>query len=404
MASAAIQAGSRPVIADSANALERARALLPAIAQRARMVDEDRRVPDQTIAEIKRSGLFNLVTPRSLGGSELGFADLVRVTAEFAAACGSTGWVYGVLAGHGWLLNLFPEEAQAEAFADPDVLIATVFRLAGEVTEVDGGYRLAGGKGAFCSGIDFADWVIVGNGVKRADGSFEPRFFVIPRADIEVVDDWFTVGMRGTGSRTIRIDEAFIPRHRSVALSEMLTGTSPGAKLHDGAIYRMPFADIAPFSIIGAPIGMARGAVEAFAEQLGHKLSSLGDAEIGEQSATFARIARAAADVDAALQLVVADAEMIDKARDPAEIGPILRARIPRDWAWAAQTARYAATQIFEASGGTGIYDGSAIQRVWRDVNSAAQHFAFTWDRAMTNYGRAASGLKPSEFGLKGKR
>ncbi len=404
MATQAKSVEDRPVIADSAQALQRVRALLPAIAGRASAVDSDRRVPQQTIDEIKSTGLFNIVTPLALGGSELGFADLVRVTAEFAAVCGSTGWVYGVLAGHSWLLNLFPAAAQQEVFADRDALIATVFRLGGKTETVDGGYRLTEGQGAFCSGIDFADWVIVGNGITLSDGSFEPRFFVIPKADIEVVDDWFTVGMRGTGSRTIRIDNAFIPQHRSVSLAEMLGGNSPGAQAHNRAIYRMPFADIAPFSIIGAPIGMARGAVKAFADQLGRKLADASDAEIGAQSATYARIAEASADVDAALALVVRDAEMIDNAKEPSDISALERAQIPRDWAWAAQRARYATTRIFEASGGTGIYDGNVIQRVWRDANSSAQHFAFTWDSAMSQYGRAAAGLKPSEFALRGKK
>lgn len=398
------QNGERPQIVDGADALARARGLLADIAARADAVDSGRQVPAETIAQIKREGLFNLVTPRSLGGSELGFADLVRVTTELASVCGSTGWVYGVLAGHSWLLNLFPEQAQQDVFANPDALIATVFRLQGEVQVVDGGYRLVGGQGAFCSGIDFADWVIVGNGVKKADGSFEPRFFVVPRADIEVVDDWHTVGMRGTGSRTIRIAETFIPGHRSVSLAEMLGGNSPGTQAHKGAIYRMPFADIAPFSIVGVPIGLARGMVNAFAGKLGGRLTNLSAGEISDQSATFARLAEASAQIDAAYHLVIADAEMIDNARDPADISPLQRMRIPRDWAWAAQTARYAATRIFEASGGTSIYEGNAAQRVWRDVNSAAQHFAFTWDSALTRYGRAATGLKPSEFALPGKR
>jgi len=404
MATRAAPDTDRRIMTGSAEALARVRSILPSIAERARMVDEDRRVPDSTIAEIKALGLFNIVTPKSLGGSELGFADLVRVTAEIAAECGSTGWVYGVLAGHSWLLNLFPADAQNEVFADPDALIATVFRLAGKTEAVAGGYRLTEGTGAFCSGIDFADWVIVGNGVARADGSFEPRFFAVPRGDIEVVDDWYTVGMRGTGSRTILIRDAFVPAHRSVSLAEMLGGNSPGAAAHRGAVYRMPFADIAPFSIIGAPIGMARGAVASFARQIGARLDQAGDVQIAEQSATFARIAQSASEADAALALVLRDAEMIDTAREPADISPLQRAQIPRDWAWAAQTARYAATRLFEASGGTGIYDGSAIQRVWRDVNSAAQHFAFTWDAAMTGYGRAACGLKPSEFALRGKK
>jgi len=394
-------AAAPPVIATREEAIERARALLPRIAERARMTEEDRVVPAATIAELTAAGLLNLVTPRIFGGAELGFADLVRVTAELASACGSTGWVYGVLAGHSWLLNLFPIEAAQEVFGDPNALTATVFRLGGEVTEVAGGYRLVNGDGRFCSGIDHASWVIVGNAVKRSDGTVEPRFFLIPRSDVEIVDDWFTAGMRGTGSRSIRIKESFIPAYRSCSLKDMLEGTAPGAAAHRRALYRMPFADVAPFSIIGAPLGIARGAIRSFAASLEKGLSGKEELQIAEQSASFARLAEASADIDAAFALVVEDAARIDTAE--AALPPLERARIPRDWAYAAQKSRYAVTRLFEASGGSGIYDGSTIQRMWRDVNGAAQHFAFGWDSAMTSFGRAAAGLQPGSFALKGR-
>ena len=206
------------------------------------------------------------------------------------------------------------------------------------------------------------------------------------------------MGMRGTGSRSIRIDNAFIPAYRSCSLADMLGGTTPGAQVHEGAIYRMPFADLAPFSIVGAPIGMARGLVRRFAADLGKQLAGAEPLEVAEQSATLARIAEAGAEVDAALALVLRDAEMIDAARQPSDISPLERAQIPRNWAWAVQKSRYAATRVFEVAGGSALYDGHPLQRVFRDVSSAAQHFAFTWDRAMTAYGRAMAGLEPGAF------
>ncbi len=385
-----------PVLRDSAQALACARELLPEIAARAQQADADRAVPRDTIDALLASGLFGIVTPKLFGGSELGFADLVAVTAELASACSSTGWVYGVLAGHSWLLNLFPEQTQREVLDNPSSLTATVFRLAGEVSEEAGGYRLRGGEGKFCSGIDFADWVIVGNAVKRPGAPPEPRFFVVPKRDVRIVDDWFTVGMRGTGSRSIRIEDAFIPAHRSCSLKEMLAGASPGAILHSRAIYRMPFGDIAPYSIIGAPIGMAKAAVNAFARRLGRELDGAEPIKVAEQSARLARLGVASAEIDAALSLVLAGASRLDSAADPSDITPEERAKFPRDWAWAAQTVRYAASRLFEASGGTAIYEQSADQRIWRDVNAAAQHFAFTWDTAMPAFGRVAAGLPPS--------
>ena len=393
------------VISNSAEALSRVRALLPGIAARAQSVDENRKAADETVAELRKSGLFNIVMPKSLGGSELGFADLVRVTAEIGTVCGSSAWVYGVLAGHSWLICLFPIEAQQEIFEDPDTLVATAFRLDGHITVEGDGYRLKGGKAGFCSGIDFADWVVIGCGVQHENGMEEPRFFVVPKSDIKIVDDWYTVGMRGSGSRTILIDDAFIPAYRSVGMKEMIEGQSPGAKAHQLPRYRMPFVDIAPFSIIGAPIGVALGAVKKFADDIGQRMQKWSDQDVAEQSTTLARIAEASADVDAALAVVLEDASRIDNAQEPDALSLAERFRIPRNWAYAAQKSRYAVTKIFEASGGSAIYSNanSTMQRYWRDVNSGSQHLAFGWDNHMTNFGRVYAGLKPPAFTLKKK-
>ena len=110
-----------------AMALDQARMLLPKIRERATATDADRCVPEATIEALFEADLFSLMTPRTFGGRELGIETLVRVTTEIAGACGSTGWVYGVLAGHSWLLNLFPIKAQQEVFANPQDLTATVF-------------------------------------------------------------------------------------------------------------------------------------------------------------------------------------------------------------------------------------------------------------------------------------
>ncbi len=389
-----------PVIGSSDEAMAIVASMQADIAASDAVSDSERHVPDTLVQKIQQSGLFGLVMPHNLGGSGLGFADLVKVTAEIGRSSGSAAWIYGVLAGHSWLINLFPEKAQREIMGDPTTLLGTVFRLGGDVVPEGDGYRLTGGNGRFCSGIDYATWVIIGNAVKLPDGSMEPRFFVVPKSDIQIVDDWQVMGMRGTGSRSIRIDNAYIPAEYSCSLKDMLAGTTPGAQVHEGAIYRMPFSALSPFSIVGAPLGVAKGLIEKFAADLGNKLGDADALEVAEQSATLARLAESGAQVDAALALVVADAEMIDRAKQPEDISKLQMQQIPRNWAFAVQTARMAANRIFEVSGGSAIYDGHPMQRIFRDLNSSAQHFAFTWDRAMTNYGREACGLKPGEFAM----
>jgi alkylation response protein AidB-like acyl-CoA dehydrogenase len=395
-------AAPRAPLRNRAEALERARELTPRIRARANRAEEDRRIPDETIEELLESGLFHIVTPKIFGGAELGFASLVEVTAEIAAACGSTGWVYGVLAGHSWMLNLFAEETQREILANPDALTATVFRLAGQVTAVEGGYRLVGGEGRFCSGIDFASWVIVGNSVKLEDGTVEPRFFIVPRSDIEVVDDWYTAGMRGTGSRSIRIADAFIPARRSLTVAQMSGGAAPGTALHTDPLYRMSFADVTPFSIVGAPLGMARGAVQLATDGIGKGLANANGALSPDQAVTMVRLAEAACDVDSATAMILTDAEMIDDSNGPENITGPQRARIPRDWAYGVQKVRRAANEVFEIAGGGGIYSTSEIQRFWRDVNAASQHRAFNWNMAMVDYGKTLLGIKAQGYKLKG--
>lgn len=368
-ASAANTQSRLPVFISRAAAMAKVRELLPRIRARAPRTEADRMVPVETIAELVDSGLCGIVTPKIFGGSELGMSSLVETTTEIATACGSTGWVFGVLTGHSWMLNLFPVEVQREVYRDPRALSATVYRLNGKATPVKGGYRLADAGGRFCSGIDHARWVIVGNAVIREGAPPEPRFFILPRSDVEVVDDWFTSGMRGTGSRSIKIADAFVPEHRSISTVELQSGMTEGAKFHGSPLYRMPMTGLPPFSIIGAPLGMARGAMRCFAEGIKDRLATFSELQLAEQSAMFARIAQASADVDTSYALVMEDLAIIDNAADPAEITALQRARFQRDVAFAAQKCRYAVTSIFEVNGGSGIYDSSELQRIWRDVN-----------------------------------
>ena len=168
------------------------------------------------------------------GGSQLGIAPLIQTVATIASGCGSTGWVYAVLSGHNWAVGLFPVEAQREVFSDPDALVASIVRLGGKAPkQVADGYLFEGAAGKFCSGIEHAKWIMVGASVADASTAPEPRYFLIPKSEIEIVDDWYTAGLRGTRSCSLRIKHAFVPDHRSVSIAEIAPGTAPGIKFHD---------------------------------------------------------------------------------------------------------------------------------------------------------------------------
>ena len=387
------------VLPNATDAVGRARKLVAHLRARAAKVDAERRIADETIAEINTTGLFRISAPLAFGGSQLGIGPLIETVAVIASGCGSTGWVYAVLSGHNWIVGLFPAEAQREVFGDPDALVASIVRLGGNPPKrVQDGYLFEGAVGKYCSGIEHAKWVMVGAEATGAAGVPEPRYFLIPKSDIEVIDDWFTAGLRGTRSASLKIKHSFVPEHRSLSIPDITRGVAPGIKLHDSPIYRAPFPQILPMPLAGVPLGLAQAALDAFLATFHGKVKDFPDERLAEQASVFSRISDAHAEVEAATGLVLKVAAEIDETPDGSKMSPLDRARYVRNAAYAASRCRHAVASLFEASGGSGIYDTSELQRIWRDVNSAAAHNAFMRDKLDPAFGRALLGLPPSKF------
>lgn len=400
-----VMTGASPVVASperaqrarlgADEAVARARSLAPGFRARAAETEALRQLPRTTIEELCDSGLFDIALPRRWGGSELGPDVWVDVIAEIAAACGSTGWVYGVLLGHVWLVSHFSLDAQREVFETPNALIASLIRLGGSVERVSGGYRWRGASGRFCSGIDHSDWVVVGGAVQAGEGVAERRWFLIPRSDFTVEDDWFTTGLKGTGSKSIRVADAFVPEHRSILQAELDSGQSPGRAVNPGPLYRLP-GSTWTFVLPATPVGIARGAVAAARDSLGRRLANLPEEHVADHSASLERFARASTDVDVAHFLLQRQARrLVEAAERP--LSPAERTVQRRDIGYAVQQARHAVNVLFELTGGSGIYESTDLQRMWRDVNAAAAHFGLGWEPAAIAYARAILDLPPAK-------
>src|SRR5882757_263803 len=155
MASAHITLAQTVPTADELRA--HARAMLPAVRERAARAEAEHKVPDETIAELKAAGFFKIVQPRRYGGYEMAPNVLFDIQMILAEACMSTGWVYGLLAVHSFQLALFDDHAQRDVWGkDENALVASTYQPVGKVTRVDGGFRLSGHWG-FSSGVQHAD-------------------------------------------------------------------------------------------------------------------------------------------------------------------------------------------------------------------------------------------------------
>jgi alkylation response protein AidB-like acyl-CoA dehydrogenase len=366
------------VLATYEEAIERARALKPVLRERVAEAELLRHLPPANVADLLESGLYGLMTPRRFGGSELGPEAMIDATIELASACPSTGWVHMLWTAHMWMLALFPEETQEEIWANRNMLASSVVSTTGDVVPVDGGYRWTG-RGFFSSGVDHCNWLTALAPIKRpdapSDGPPEMRWMLLPREDLEIVDDWYTIGLKGTGSKTIVVNDAFIPERRTIWNMDAEEGRAPGSQVHTNPMYCA--ISMANFTAaMAAPaVGVARGFLAAFEERLRGKSDTIDDGSM----VNFERYATATANVDAVHAVTLQNAQRF--ARVPArEVSPEDRARCRRDQAFTAQTSRRAVNMLYEECGGGALFERSDLQRLWRDANAAAAHRGLAWD------------------------
>lgn len=376
--------------------LERARALVPEVTERALETESARRLPDSTMAVFRSAGLLRLLQPKRLGGYELDFGVLVDVCAELARGCASSAWVLSNLASHGWMLGMWPVEAQDEVWSacDSDTAIgASLVFPAGRAVLKEGGYKLHG-RWAYASGIDACDWVMLGAIVEGdEENPGEYRLFLVPRAEYSVHDTWFVAGLAGTGSKEVCVTDLFVPVHRTLPLSATQGGPTPGSAANPGPLYRIPLLATFGYVVVGVPLGIARGALEQFSGENRRRLASSSGRALVDYAPVQWRIAESSANIDAAQQIVKRNCEEIMRIADGTQ-APTLeqKGHMRRDSAFAARLCTRAVDLLFEASGGAALYLSHPIQRSFRDAHAAASHIALNWDAAATAYGRIVLG------------
>jgi resorcinol 4-hydroxylase (FADH2) len=399
MAVVSIKSGAgRPSITDL---IARATEIAPFVRAQAEQTENNRQVSSEVMARLREAGLFRTMKPAIYGGYEYGFDALVRVAAPIGAACGSTGWVFSLGIVHQWLAAMFSKQAQDEFWSDPDALLFGSYPPVGKVAVVDGGYRISG-NWSFTSGCDHATWLVNGGMIpSAAEGAPPtPAFFLLPRADVRIEDNWFTMGLAGTGSKNAIAENVFVPAHRAVPVTDLCAGTAPGGKVHDNPLYRHSMMSALPFTLVAPVLGMAEGALADFVDMAKVRTTrgavTGGNNRMAEFTTIQGRVAEATGSIEAA-RLTILDA--LDKAMTAAAAGDQantdMRVRSRLAQAFSVRLLIRAVDAMFEASGGQGIFSAKPIQRAWRDAHAAAVHVSMNWDAVSTMYGQHALGLDP---------
>ena len=388
---------ARPSFADVDydEAMRRARGLVPALRERAAAAEAGREMPKETLADLHRTGLFRFHQPRRWGGMELDFVALFDVPAEVARGCASAGWNVANLSVHHWMLALYDERAQDEVWSkNPDALIASgIAYPQGSGRRVGGGF-VVGGFWNFSSGVDACDWNMLAVMIRDGERVVDHRMCLVPRSDYEVVDDWHVLGMRSTGSKSVRAREVFVPEHRALCMYLARGGSEfPGASANPGALYRVPIGAISSHCLAAAGVGNAQAALELTTEAIKERSTSYTAARMRDFQAVQLRVARAGAQIDAARLICRADCL---EAQGVAEQGRLMtiedKLRCRRNVAYAMELCTDAVDSLHALAGANGIYDRYPIQRLFRDQHALAAHIGFSWDAQGSPWGLVALG------------
>jgi 3-hydroxy-9,10-secoandrosta-1,3,5(10)-triene-9,17-dione monooxygenase len=372
--------------------LDRAHSLVPRLLDRARRAEELRRLPDETVRDLFEAGLFKVLQPARYGGYELDYGRTqIELCHILGQGCGSSAWVQCVIACHAWALGMFAPEAQDAVWGeDQDTLIASSFApKTGRGQAVDGGYEIHG-DWQFSSGSNICQWVILGTPIFETESGPPARMLwcLVPRDKWQIVDTWFAAGLKGSASNDIRVQGAFVPH--AFTLDTLLCDgrPTPGSAVNPSPLYRLPLWPIFPFNVSTPALGIARGALHAYIEYIG------GRPERATMPQRQLRIAESAAEIDAALALLRANADVLSDSISSGE--PVPREFLhhsTRDTSFAVKLCVQAIDRLAVAVGAHGMLDDTPIQRALRDVHAVANHNANNFDIAGAAFARSVLGL-----------
>lgn len=380
---------------EAAELIEKARAFTPTLKERARAADDAGIIPVETVKEMQEAGFFKVLQPKRWGGYEMDPRVFAEIQMHLAAGCMSTAWAYGVVAVHNWQLPLFPDQAQQDVWGDdPTTLIGSTYMPTGKAEKVDGGYKFSGrwGFSTFC---DHVDWILLGGLLPALDNpeALEHTTFIVPKSDYKIVRNWDVLGLRGTGSHDIVIEECFVPEHRTQRTNNHSDAGCPGRKENTGWLYKIPFTQVFQRAVSTSCIGATQGAIDHFAELASKHVGKHGNKTAEDVNAQQA-IAEAMMTVDELKLVLMRNFERITHCAKTGEVMPVEERLIQR--AQSARVPRVCAervSEILRAGAAGNLYKSNPIERIFRDLNQGRGHIANNTDA----YSRAAGAV---ELGL----
>lgn len=363
------------------------------LADRAQEAEALRRLPDATVADLTASGITDLLVPKRFGGQQADFPAILDPVRRMAHGCTSSAWTIGFYTLHNWMLALFGEQAQEEAFATRPFLAPAPLAPTGRGVPVDGGIRLTG-RWSWATGVMAGNWLIVGALCGPEDGIY-PALALLPATDFAIEDVWHTDGMRATGSNDVVVTDVFVPEHRLVKVIDIYGGTAPGASLHDAPTYRWPMVPALALLAAMPALGSAERVTELYSERLAGRVLAYEGVMQKDKPIAQAHLGEALVRLRALRGLL---ADTVGTIEDIVNAGDSVPRPVRGDARLAAahivHESRGVIAALTEASGASAHFLGSPLQRFKRDVDVISGHVVFDYDTSRELAGALTLGMK----------
>lgn len=358
--------------------IEAARAMGPALTMRRAQCKEQRRVPNETVQEFHDAGFFKILQPEKWGGYAMDPQVFYMVGFEVARFCPSSAWILGVIAVHNWQLAVFDDRAAQDVWGeDPSVLISSSYAPVGRVKVVDGGFRLSG-RWSFSSGSEHCKWAFLGAVVPTPEAPFDManyRTFLVPIGDYAIADNWDVVGLQGTGSHDIVVDDVFVPEYRTHKSMDGFLCDNPGNAVNDAPLYRMPFMQVFVRAVCTATLGALEGALQAFIEVA--RTRQVGPRKMKDDPYARQLAAEVRTEIEEMKLVMVRNFDaMMDRCRAGEPIPIEDRVRYRYDSAVVADRCLALSSRMLKAAGSSGIRHGSELLDFHLDMLASQAHVA----------------------------
>jgi 3-hydroxy-9,10-secoandrosta-1,3,5(10)-triene-9,17-dione monooxygenase len=359
--------------------VETVKRVAPALAKTAAEDNTLRRLSDVTWKMLLEHGFVRSLQPARWGGGEVSLIEFIDAMLEIARVSPSAGWVAGVIGVHPWQLALFDERAQQEMWGkDPATMHSSSYNPTGKAEKVAGGYKLSG-RWSFSSGCDFCRGVMLGAmcGTREIGDKSLPDFrsFLLLGDQYRIDDNWHVAGLKGTGSKDIVVEDAFVPEYRSQSHFDYALGLPlPGQERNGGPLYRLPWSVVFHTALASSVLGAARGFVDTWVALTRERTLSFGG-RAADDALTQQRLAETLWYIDVTVTRMRVDAaELWQMAEARVPVSMQLRAQVRWNMNRGCELVAQGVAELFRAATGRAVFADHPLQQRFQDLQTAMAH------------------------------